>query len=453
MPTVFKAWVPNVSGALSFSTIGSGFYPSQPVRANIGDQSVRYIIAYQERNLLDAVFPFLARFRGLRGKFICLCVAHSSDNPLDSSEDLQGRIFIFHDHDQWERDPKGLVHQSQQKLRRFVTAGGGASLRNYFSSTHSQLLQQLLAFSDFFVDFTLNRNGVTTLTIPDNYEALISPNAPSFPGTLADRQHVERIVCSQLFFFLKDLAHNHQHHDPKLDTLVDIHPFHNDIEWRARIIRILYRKVIEYKRNVRPSNYHSSLGMLIYAKSFRGISLKDGISQLQPIIQDDLLEDAIKAGLQNTCFLEEGDQNKQKPLVSFFIPIITFILTVGMLLSLTDYKVDNPDPVLGFLGFLLVCYTAPVIGCFFVYYLYSNMRFNGKMDLATNRFSRTSLVILQPLNQTLAAVIPIICGSLAILAGVIFLNYWYKVDVITDFSKKQQQWSEFVCKRYLTKSK
>lgn len=433
MSQVFKAWAPNVAGALSFSTAGSGCYPTPPVRANLGDQHVRYIIAYQDRNLLDAVIPMFARIRRLAGDFICLCVGTCSDNPLEPGDQMSGRLFIFHDFDAWKLEPSILVGEAQKKLREFAkTSAPNGNLSNYFHPTYTNLLNQITSESSFFVDFELTRSGMVTLTIPDDYENKVSSHAPKFPVGQLERQHMERVVCSQLFFFLKDLAHTHQHHDPKLDTLVDIHPFDgNETEWRSKTLRYLYRKVIEYKRNARINNYHSSLGILIYAKSFRSISAKDNIKDLPPIIQDELLEEAIKAGLQNTCTVIDHSGESPKKQIDFFIAFGTFIITIAMLLSLTKYADGNPRPdaVLKALGDLLVCYTFPTIATSYVFYLVMNMKFNGKIDLFKSRYSRIFLLLLQPLSQFVAAMIPILIGIIAVIACVVFLNYWYDFPV------------------------
>lgn len=425
MPQVFKAWVPNVSGALSFSAIGSGCYPDHPVRANIGDQKIRYLVAYQRRELIDAISPFFARRRGYLGEFVCLCVASSSDDPMDTSDLLQGKLFIFHDLVQWETSVQPLVVSAQEKLREFAgVMTGAALLSTSFGPTVSNLHSLLPAFSSFFIDFSLTRSGIASLSIPDDYEAHISPSAPIFPTDTLQRQHAERVVCSQLFFFLKDLCHNHQHHDPKADTIVDIHPANgNDLEWRAKVLRVLYRKIIEFKRNSRGASFHSSLGILLYAKSFRGITFREMKKELPPVIQDELLEDAIKAGIQNTCFSVESDTTKNN--LNLYIAILTFLLTVSMLLSLTDYKVKNPHPFLMYLGDFLVQKTALLLGFFGLIYILGNMKFSGKFDLADYKISRNVLIFLQPLDQRVAGNLLIICGILLVIGLIVFLGLWY----------------------------
>jgi hypothetical protein len=45
--------------------------------------------------------------------------------------------------------------------------------------------------------------------------------APTFPA--GERGgHIEHILTAQLFFFLRDIGHRHQHHDPNTDTVVDL---------------------------------------------------------------------------------------------------------------------------------------------------------------------------------------------------------------------------------------
>jgi len=426
MSRVFKTWVPNVSGALSFSAIGSGCYPTQPVRANVGDQKKRYLVAFQYRNLLDAVIPFLARKKGLMGDFVSACVAVSSDDPLETNDFLEGRLFIFHDPTSWKKLVEPVVIGAQEKLRTFAALPTGtASLFDHFGDTYSSLLSGLPGLSSFYVDFTLTRSGITCLTIPDDYASRISPSAPEFPFDPLQREHSERIVCSQLFFFLKDLCHNHQHHDPKADTIIDIHPFTGDeLQWRAKVLRVLYRKIIEYKRSSRQASFHSSLGILIYAKSLRGITFRELAAEtVPPVIQDDLLENAIKAGIQNTCFT--SDFEKKETNWGFYVTLWTFVLTVAMLLSITEYKVTNPDAILKLLGDILVKHTAPVFAAIYIGYLLKNLRFRGKRDLADYKITRTTLILLQPLNQKVAAFLSFVAGILMLLGSVLFLKFWY----------------------------
>ncbi|MBU5635484.1 hypothetical protein KOM00_01925 [Geomonas sp. Red69] len=435
MQRVFKAWVPNVSGALSFNTLGSGSYPAQPVRANIGDHSSRFIICYQHRTLLDAVSKTLAKRNAIYGEFVCLCVGTSSDDPLCLDDTLRGRLFLFEFADDWKQDAKPMVDDAMQVLRQYPgysVARTGSTLGNYFQGRYQDLLDNIPASCAFFVDFELERTGVVTLTMPDSIEHQISKSAPRLPTDQYDRSHMERIVCSQLFFFLKDICHNHQHHDPKSDTLVDIHEVNGDEKkWRSNVLRFLYRKVIECKRDFRPASYNSSLGVLIYAKSFRGISMReigggDDKFFIPPVVQDDLLETAIKAGFQNSSYKIEASDAVAGARISRYTAAWTLAVTVILLLSITPVKLSEPDLTLIHVGVLLVRYTLPCAAIAWVFYRFKHMDFGKKIDIADMWIARRSLLVLQALDQRTAGFILIGLGVASILGAILFLYFWYR---------------------------
>lgn len=430
MGQVYKTWVPNVSGALSFSMLGTGTYPSPAWRANVGDQFKRYIVSYQKRPLLDAVIPIIAKMTGISGDFVCTCVASCSDNPSDTFDTLTGRLFIFHDLKLWKKHARKAINDAQSLLWDYsqkCEIGLNNQLESYFEGNYQNLSDLLPRLSSYFVDFTVQRNGVTTLTCPDNIADLVSPDAPEFPADSVQKLHIEKIVCSQLFFFLKDLCHNHQHHPPKSDTLVDVHAFlGDDVEWRSKILRVLYRKIIEFKRDSRPESYNSSLGILIYAKAFRGISVKEvqGI-EIPPIVQDELLENSIKVGFNNCWHKIQTKELHESSKYSRYTALWTLVLTIALLLSITGYKVSNPDIVLVHFGCVLARHTFPIVSFIIVCYWLKNLRFRGKLNIADNRLIRRVLLILQPLNQTMAAFIVIFIGLLSFTVTLIVLFYLY----------------------------
>jgi hypothetical protein len=58
------------------------------------------------------------------------------------------------------------------------------------------------------------------------------------------------------------------------------------------------------------------------------------------------------------------------------------------------------------------------------------MKFDGKIDLSKPKASRTSLAILQPLNQIYAAMIPILIACIAVILCLYFLNTWYNFPLM-----------------------
>ena len=71
------------------------------------------------------------------------------------------------------------------------------------------------------------------------------------------------------YIFLKDIVHNHQHHDPESDKIISVHA--EGKNWRQKIFYGLIRHVVELKRQKTPENLKRSGGILAYAGSFRRI--------------------------------------------------------------------------------------------------------------------------------------------------------------------------------------
>jgi hypothetical protein len=421
---IFKSWVPNVSGALSFSALGSGAYPTRPVRANIGDHRVRYVIAFQERDLLDSLIKFIAPSIGYTGDFFCICVGKSSDNPLTEHDELVGRLAIFHEKKAWIKEHGPFFVQKQNILRSFPSrsiSDDNVTLEVEFED-HFQEIQKYIALSSsFYVDFRLTRDGITTLCVPSQVEKY-------FPDDDVKRHHMEKIVVSQAFFFLKDLAHNHQHHHHKLDTLVDVHFFAGDERaWRSCVLRFLYRKIIECKRDVRPEAYNSSLGILIYAKSFKKITERElgNDVTLLPNTDDILLEESIRAGFQNSNHKEEKQEFRLINRLILFISGGTLLLTLVLLLSLTSFKIDHTktDGALVVIGCFLVKHTSIVAGLILAVYAIFTLRFKGKHDLADQSLIRYFFKWLQCFNQRIAGIIAIAVGILVLLITLLG-SYW-----------------------------
>ncbi|WP_226377655.1 hypothetical protein [Citrifermentans bremense] len=235
MKRIYKGWVPTVSGRLSFDVIGTGSHPNPPVCANIEDRSTRYVLCRQPRILLDNAIIFrekaaLHLYKEV-GKFQFICVGKSSNDPKDMEADLTGFVYIY-DEDVWNAAIHREFEKSQKILLSYLQVSSSKSITSYFIKEYETIRELLAKHCYFYVPFVLNRNGVTQLTVTDDCAS--NPSAPSITEDPDD--HVEHSVCSQSFFFLKDILHNHQHHDPYTDTLSDIYLVKNDEDeyrWRC----------------------------------------------------------------------------------------------------------------------------------------------------------------------------------------------------------------------------
>ncbi len=122
--------------------------------------------------------------------------------------------------------------------------------------------QQALIYSEF----ELKRNGIVKFMFPscDKLKQMenLSEDIDIENNVYSNKKHN---VLSQLYFFLKDIAHTHQHHYPDTDTIVDLQ---KEQGFALETARSLYRKILTYKKTKRLETYFQSRGILTYLKTF-----------------------------------------------------------------------------------------------------------------------------------------------------------------------------------------
>jgi hypothetical protein len=272
MPATFFGWIPTVSGALSFSAFGDTSHPPRAISANRADRNTRYFVCYRARDCSDILIPFRSKlgpwFFNLSGKLWFVCIG-KCETRNGTQETMEGQVLIFHDRDLWRNNVGNIVRSAQDLLKGY-RYGNHPNIQNYFEPTFVELVDQLPALSAFNASFTITRVGFTTLQLADKME--LHHTAPSLPDAQPARDHVKHILAAQLFFFLRDIGHRHQHHDPYTDTIVDLWPEAKDpFYWKLQTLFSLYRKVISYKRIKSPNSFTASLGVCAYADTFRAL--------------------------------------------------------------------------------------------------------------------------------------------------------------------------------------
>jgi len=293
--TLYKSWIPTVSGRLSFSLFGDTEHPSQAKGINVSDGVDRYIIFSQRRNLSDSILPDIADgflqkvFLGLDGVFNFVCIAHNDDRAELVESPLSGKILLFYNAEGW-----GNYASKLEKLKSRLQSydlSGPISLNTYISQQYQELSQDCLE-SDIEAEFSLTRSGVVTICIDwEKERAKVFLHQQSFVDRMGHS------IASQLFFFLKDIGHRHQHHNPNTDTILDVYGCDNDNDdytWRCRVMRELYRKVLVYKRDKRAEVMSSSLGVLAYAQAFAEIGKTECKKELNPKLLEASLEKSIR---------------------------------------------------------------------------------------------------------------------------------------------------------------
>lgn len=335
---MYSGWIPTVSGRLSFSIIGHANHPTPAITSNVTNGKTRYILSYQRRFLLDPlistfskVIPILLRREGV---FWCVCVAQCPDSSGQYVSDLEGTLYIFHGKKNW----RGAVEKNVKHLQNILdnqfrnTKGSNEEVIKRF-----ELLTSFLkTTSSYYCKFTLRRNGVTRLFPPQVNE--IRAGAP----TGHDNENTRKAICSQLFYFLKDITHEHQHHNPNTDTLIGIYPTDDDLAWRVSTLRILYRRIIQFKRTKISKIFYLSLGLLTYVKSFCTISDDEG--KKVPVEWNiDALTESIQIAKQKHEAEIDETRNSNGFVITFLLSIAGVVISISGLLSLAkiDLQLDE----------------------------------------------------------------------------------------------------------------
>lgn len=349
----FRGWVPTVAGNLSFSAFGETTFPTPAVTANVTDQKTRYVVSYQARHCGDYIAPIFRDFIGkhffrVKGTFRFLCIAKATSPGLNRQETLEGRLFVFHDKQTWRNLVEPLVKDSQESLERFRDNPMGNDLLVHFEPRFQQLIAEIPSRSSLWADFILDRSGVVEIRSDINQEK--SEDAPRFPQGKNRQNRLLHAVVEQLYYFLRDIGHRHQHHHPKTDTIIGIHANADDIEWRLSTLFSMYRKIIHYKRHPEKKVFFNSLGVLAYAKTFRQIcekQLPDGAFDRFPDYYDANMEqsiEGIQSKIQNTLTQR---QVRSDAIRNAIIGFAGLIISLAAITSLVENKPAlDPHPIL-----------------------------------------------------------------------------------------------------------
>jgi hypothetical protein len=150
--------------------------------------------------------------------------------------------------------------------------------------------------ADIFADFIICRTGEVYVSNPLFLDADLEYASVDYANNL--KQDFPKWVLDQCYFFLRDIAHRHQHHAPSSDTILILQRRDSEgVRWRRNIIFSLHHYIIRAKRFADTRSLYQSSGVLAYCKSFRAICdrhLGERSSQIPPF-NDDALQQSLNA--------------------------------------------------------------------------------------------------------------------------------------------------------------
>lgn len=429
MGNTYRGWIPNVTGALSFGTFGEVSHPPLPISANRADRLTRYVICYQTRDKSDVQLPF-RQFLGpilfkIQGRIWFLCVGVTSPSKPAGQDYLSGRVFLFNDKSTWHTTVEPMISQSQDYLNAFEFGRTTQTIKEYFDDTYVELQERVAPLSIFNLGFRLHRSGVITIELPENMVRV--ENAPKFPTGEPEKSFMKHLVTAQAFYFLRDIGHRHQHHDPNTDIIVDIHelPERDDLTWRKLTLFGLYRHIIRYKRKYDAEIFYNALGVLAYARAFREICKRDVDGNEinddeMPLYLSDDLRMSVEA-VHSKAVAERSESARNSEIVrNVLLSVFGLAISLSSVISITEYKIKDPSEFLRFLATMLV--QQPVTaGAVLIMTIYAFLIMRGIVDPRRWRITRTAIRLVQPFHKEVTigvfTTIAILCALVAYYWG------------------------------------
>lgn len=343
----FAGWVPTANGHLSFRHIGDSDHPTTPIYANIlSNNGTRYVLAVQKRNLGDAFFGrVVERICGIQGSFWFCCAAKSSGEIGDINY-VSGSIFIFKSSEDWHASAESDVKQfieSLNEIRMSHNANHGEQVENLFNKG----LKTLNVTADIRIEFVLYRCGDVYFSNPIFRDTQLGKASAEYAAHRG--RNFNRWVADQSYFFLRDIAHRHQHHQASSDTLLVLQE--RDIDaphrWRRNIVYSLQHYIIRSKRYADGRGVSQAAGVLGYCMSFMEISkrrLIKGDFEKMPSYNDNALIQSLQSRLnEEETKLQERSNIFVKSISQRALAVAGFAVFVSFLAIFVQPKVGGND--------------------------------------------------------------------------------------------------------------
>ncbi len=139
---------------------------------------------------------------------------------------------------------------------------------------HLGIANWLKLHAPITVRFSLARNGVIRLDHPGFSDHDLADR--SIAGAKAIGVDFLRYLAEQAYFFVRDIAHVHQHHAAQTDTLLGLQETDSaDTEWRNRLLFSLHHHLIAQRRSRNPASLMQAQGVIAYAESFAALSERE----------------------------------------------------------------------------------------------------------------------------------------------------------------------------------
>ncbi len=287
-PRSFAGWVPTIMGHLSFSLVGvrgDGWHYANAEGDENGDlKTHRLVVVDTRRTARDLPYtgwPIPLFVPQIQAEYILIATTKPSRLPIfDAKDGVIGEI--LDDQDMLHGEVFMIPYLETPRLelaRKLFIRNLRASLLSFTEETPLDVRGNTRKLAEEIRDLLLHARaaGVQFLggpmTLYRTGEFRLSLEAPdlTMAQTSGWSDRKDQALARQLFYFVKEAAHRHYHHDPRADALLPlIHATsEDDRTWRRETLWSLTRSIVEVRRRDRLPGYRSALGLLAYADAFQ----------------------------------------------------------------------------------------------------------------------------------------------------------------------------------------
>ncbi len=338
----YAGWVPTVAGRLSFRHIGESEHPTQSIYANVTTGSARLILGYQRRPLSDSLFQAVTdAITRSSGDFWFALQAASTEQP-ERTDTIKGVVYVFKSRADWctkaEKSVRPAIYRLND-LRLSTEPDRDAQIGTHFERSAGILRNS----ADISANFELTRDGVLRLTSPKFLDPDLEYASLNFAQSQS--QDFSAWVANQIYFYLRDIIHRHQHHDMSEDTILILRRADKaDVEWRRDIIFSLYFRIIRAKRAVDFPYSVRALGILAYCSSFKRVSAPvfKAAKFSIPAFNDAALRASIRASIEEHLMRRQAEESRAFSRATASINARMLVLT-GVLIILAALALFAPE--------------------------------------------------------------------------------------------------------------
>lgn len=311
----FRGWVPTITGNLSFATIGQGRQPKRAFKVAKATNGVRFVLVAQRRRTTDVPFAWV-------GDAINWLLRREGYTVYT----LFGKSLESEDYQLLSGPCVELTTREYGRLKDDLEPLRNADLDEHeFEALFDGLAAKFSDASDKpgcgISAIELNRDGKIQIALRD----------------FEDQEAQD--VASQIYFFIRDVCHVHQHHAPTSDTILDVVPLSaGEHHWKRETLYSLFRWVIQQKRSRAPSAYIDAKGVLAYARAFKEkhCGKTEKTEDLPQYLRGATIE-SLDAGLARAEHLESTKGKLPATLFNRILPLI------GLVLAFLAFFYRSPD--------------------------------------------------------------------------------------------------------------